>query len=38
MADGAFAIGAGDMNRLPREIDTLEEGSNALQTGLNPGH
>ena len=37
VAYGAFAVGAGDMYRLPWEVDILQEPANPRQTGLDHG-
>lgn len=38
VANGAFAVGACDMNGLPRELDVLQELGDAFQSRLDLGH
>lgn len=38
MANGALAVGACHMDGLPREINTLQQGSYAFQSRLDSSH
>lgn len=38
VADGSFAIGSGNVNGLPREVDVFQEQADPFQAGLDHGH
>jgi hypothetical protein len=38
VANGAFAIGACNVDGPPRKLDAFQQGGNALQSRLNPSH